>query len=1359
MASKEMELAIKIAGKIDSSFNAAMSTVTNTIGSAAKAVAAGTVAAAAAVGGLTLKAVDIGREFESSMSQVKATMLLDTATEEGAAQYAVLEEAARACGRETAFSATEAAQALNNLAMAGYDSAEAAGALPTVLNLAGAGNLELADAAGYLTAGLASLGLERAEENFKHFADILAITASEAQTDVAGMGEAITTLGGTGAGLKGGTEEIAACLGILADANITASEGGTHLRNMILALQNPKNADAAEMFENLGIQAYDAEGNMRGLNEVFGDLADSMDGMTREQRDDIMSTIFNKTDLAAASALLRNCGDRYDELYDAALHASEGAGAAAEMYARQRDNLEGDISTLQSALSDLGIGIYNKLSPHIREVVQELTGMVTEMSTAFEEGGLEGLAEAAGGCLADLVAMIAEYVPQVVDAALLLVEGLISGIIDNADRIATSGAAAAASFVLGVIRLVPMVLLAGIDLATSFARAITGEIPTIISSGAAALLSFALGVAQRLPTIIETGLALVRTLVSSIVQNAPTIIASGIVLIASLITGFGAMLPELVDQGLVLVSGLVDAVVDNLPLMIQAGRTMIGSLIRGVLQSARNIINRGPTIVRNLVSGVNENLPQMLEAGSSLIMELITGIGEILPAALAAGAEIILTVVGGVSQALPLILTAGSDLILWLLNGLINYLPTLVQSGVVIITNLINGLAANLPQMASKGMEIVMELVLGIIDMLPDLLDSGFEIITSVIQGVTENLPTIADTGMQIIFNVISGITGNLGNLISAGINIVLSLLAGLIGAIPSLVAGAASLIGNVVKAFFECDWLQVGVDIVGGIIDGFMESFGKLIETAKGLWKDFKSWLTGENEDAAYNAADILGYTQTMDGRYTNDNGETYWTAQQLADQGNPQAQAIVSAQQQSAVDNARAMEEAGAESAQAYASGMEQSRHEVSEATRSVMESAEPLDMASLAASARENASQYAESWNDYMSEYDYTSAAKAGIGSPEVMSIYEAAGAESGSMYQQAVDGELESYHYTTAAAASSASELNEAMGQAGSDGGQELIDRMQAKIAAETVSTADLSVDTSGIISSVETASQAGGETLKTWLTEALSGFTADTSGVGLDVSSLVSSLKSGGTDGGQALITGIESAISSGSGQVTAAATALGTSVDTAVNQGFQSAIVSASASINAIYHIVVGGANSAAAAVKSAFESMVITIPKPKIPEITVSEMSTKVGDQDVKTPKFTVNWNALGGIFDRAAIMNTTQGLQGAGEAGPEALLPLDTLWVQMREILSDILDNRSRENTNFVDSLLSRLDGIGGAPAGPGMQLAGAGGETINFSPVYNLYGTATREDAQQAAQTTFEEFKRFMKQYEREKMRLQF
>ncbi|MCD8207422.1 MAG: phage tail tape measure protein, partial [Bacteroidales bacterium] len=174
---------------------------------------------------------------------------------------------------------------------------------------------------------------------------------------------------------------------------------------------------------------------------------------------------------------------------------------------------------------------------------------------------------------------------------------------------------------------------------------------------------------------------------------------------------------------------------------------------------------------------------------------------------------------------------------------------------------------------------------------------------------------------------------------------------------------------------------------------------------------------------------------------------------------------------------------------------------------------------------------------------------------------------------------------------------------------------------------------------------------------------------------------------------------------------------------------------------------------TAANAVKNAFEGMTITIPKPKIPVITTSYRTETYGDGgSIQIPQFSVSWNKLGGIFDDPTIFNTAQGLQGVGEAGPEAVLPLDTLWDKMEDVLTNVFRG---DNGSVIDSLLAKLDS---ASNNQQPEFAGAGG-AINYAPVYNLYGTASKEDAIEAEKISQGEFEKMMERYERQQRRTRF
>lgn len=1057
-SSKEMELAIKIAGKVEASFTKALGKAGSGVKQLTKTISAATAAAAAAVGAIAVAAVNVGKEFETAMSQVQATMLIDTTTEEGAAAFATLEDAARECGRTTAFSATEAAEALNYLALAGYDADQAATALPTVLKLAGAGAMDLARASDMVTDSMSALELEATEANLNTFADQLAQTASKANTSVSQLGEAILTVGGTAKGLAGGTTELNTALGILADNGLKGAEGGTHLRNMILSLQSPT-GDASKALSQLGVDVYDAQGNMRGLNDIFKDLQTGMEGMTNAQKDSIISTLFNKTDLTAANAMLSNCTDRWDEL---SASIENSAGACEDMYSIQLDNLDGDIKILQSGLSDLGISIYQDLNGPLRSMTQLATGMVEELSAAYSEGGMEGMVGAIGGCLSEAVNVIAGYAPQVVSMGVDLIGSFVHGIANNAGALADTAAQVLTVFINGLFSLVPQVLLAGIDIVTQLAASISSQLPTLITNGTHAITNFVNGIIQRLPTIISTALTLVQTLVNSISANAPQLIAAAVQLITSLLTGIAQMLPSLVQMGL--------------------------------------------QLILNLAQGLLSNLPLILQSAVQIIMSLVTGI--------------------------------------------------------------------------------------------------------------TQMLPMIIQSGIQLIISLIQGIIANLGNIAQAAIQIIITLATGLIQAIPQLVAAIPQLVGAIIDTILSTNWLDVGIQIIKGLIDG-------ILSTGKSLWSAIKSLFTGGEVD--------------------------------IPD---------TSSQSAAVVDS--------------YASGIQNNAGTVTAAASAMSANA--------------------------FSSLDTTGATTAG----------------------------------TTVATAYTTG--------------------MTDSLSGFTLDTSAMGMDTAALTTNMTAAGTAGGQALTSSLNQSVAGAMIDTSGIAVNTAGLTGTLTTAGASGATAISTGM----TNNAGAVTTAASSLATGVNGALDAGWSTAQSKADSALSSLVNTVQTKAQAAAQAVKSAFENMTITIPKPRIPVISVSTNSVSYGDGgSVSVPQFSVNWNALGGIFGSPTVLNTaSNGLQGVGEAGAEAVLPLDTLWSKMKTMLTDAI--RESSGGSIIEYLLQRIQGIGTGGGGGGTggpELAGAGGPNISYSPTYNLYGSATKEDAVEAERMSQAEFNKMMKQWQRENDRTKF
>lgn len=323
--------------------------------------------ATTAIAGIGVASIKTAADFESSMSQVAATMgMTSQEIENGSEDYAKLEKAARDMGSATQYSASEAAEALNYLALAGYDVDKSVETLPTVLNLAAAGGIDLASASDMVTDAMSALG--DTAGTAENFVDKMAKTSQKSNTSVAQLGEAILTVGGTAKTLAGGTTELNTVLGILADNGIKGAEGGTALRNMILSLSAPTDT-AAKKMEELGLKVFDANGNMRPMNDIFNDLNATLSTMSQGEQTQVLNEIFNKTDLKSVNALLANSGDRFNELSG---YLGDCDGAAATMADTMNNNLNGQITRLKSAISEAAISIGQSLMPVIKDIVAKI---------------------------------------------------------------------------------------------------------------------------------------------------------------------------------------------------------------------------------------------------------------------------------------------------------------------------------------------------------------------------------------------------------------------------------------------------------------------------------------------------------------------------------------------------------------------------------------------------------------------------------------------------------------------------------------------------------------------------------------------------------------------------------------------------------------------------------------------------------------------------------------------------------------------------------------------------------------------------------------------------------------------------
>ncbi len=318
----------------------------------------------AALGGAFAYVVKEAAEFEKQMSSVGA------ATRASAADLGKLRQAALQAGRDTSYSATEAAQAIEELAKAGVDSADIlGGGLAGALSLASAGGLDVAEAAE--TAASAMTQFKLSGDQVPHVADLLAAAAGKAQGSVHDLGYALSQSGLVAAQMGLSIEDTTGTLAAFASAGLLGSDAGTSLKTALLMLANPTQ-EAKLLMEQLGINAYDASGQFVGITALSGQLKNQLSGLTQEQRNAALATIFGADAIRAASVLYEQGADGIGQW----IAKTNDAGFAAETAEAKTDNLIGDIERLKGALSSLAIESGSGPNQGLRVIVQSLESMV-----------------------------------------------------------------------------------------------------------------------------------------------------------------------------------------------------------------------------------------------------------------------------------------------------------------------------------------------------------------------------------------------------------------------------------------------------------------------------------------------------------------------------------------------------------------------------------------------------------------------------------------------------------------------------------------------------------------------------------------------------------------------------------------------------------------------------------------------------------------------------------------------------------------------------------------------------------------------------------------------------------------------
>lgn len=336
-------------------------------------MAKGAAAASAGITGALAASTAAGASFESQMSTVQA---ISQASE---TEMARLKALAKQMGIETKFSATEAGQGLEYMAMAGWEVDSMLAGLPGIMNLAAASGEDLGQVSDIVTDAMTAFNLEASRS--AEFADVLAQASARSNTDVATMGQTFKYVAPVAGALGFSIQDTATAISLMANAGIKGEQAGTSLRAIFSRIVKPT-AEVASAMERIRLSVTNSDGSMRSLDEILRDLRAGFSGLSESERASTAASLASQEAMSGMLALVNASDEDYEKLSDSIYHAK---GAAEEMAGVRMDNLKGDVTLLKSSAEGAGIAIYEGLSEPFREGVQTGTEWLNSFTESVEE--------------------------------------------------------------------------------------------------------------------------------------------------------------------------------------------------------------------------------------------------------------------------------------------------------------------------------------------------------------------------------------------------------------------------------------------------------------------------------------------------------------------------------------------------------------------------------------------------------------------------------------------------------------------------------------------------------------------------------------------------------------------------------------------------------------------------------------------------------------------------------------------------------------------------------------------------------------------------------------------------------------
>lgn len=765
------------------------------VGSSIEGVGQKLMPVTAAVGGLATAAVKVASDFDSAMSQVAA---VSGATGK---ELDALRDKAREMGSKTKFSASEAAEAMNYMAMAGWKTGDMLDGIEGIMNLAAASGEDLATTSDIVTDALTALGLSASDSG--HFADILAAASSNANTNVAMMGETFKYCAPVAGALGFTAEDTAEAIGLMANAGIKSSQAGTAMRTMLTSLTGEVTF-VGDAFGELTVQTTNADGSMRSLGDILTDCRAAFAQMSESERAANAEALVGKNAMSGFLAVMNAAPGDIEKLNSAINNCD---GTAERMAETMQDNLAGQLTILKSQLEELAISIGEILMPSIRQIVGWIQGLVDWLN-GLDEGTKKVIVTVAlvAAALGPVLIVIGKVVGAV--GTILTVVPKIAGAVSGVAGFVSGTVIPALSAVVAAIGWVPIAIAAVIGVVVLLynkcewfrdaVNAVWAQVRDFFVSAWEVICSF---FTETIPAAWES--------LVSFFQGIPAWWSG---LWQSVGDFFNNVWTGMMENPVL--SGIVD--------MIRSLWENLSAALQGIWQGIQTAASGAWELIKNVILG-----PVLL------LIDLVTGNFTKLK-------EDALNIWTSIQQAASTIWSGIQQMVGSAVQGLVNHVSILLSG----LRDFMGNLWSAVSSAAASAWNGLKNLVVSTASNLKQSAVEAFRAMVSGIGSALSSLGSVVQDGFQ---SAISFITSLPGRALQWGMDFINGIAEGVRRAIGNVV-GAVSDVADAIRSYLHFSVPDVGPltdyeswmpDFMGGLARGIEKSRGLVRKAVEGVAGD----------------------------------------------------------------------------------------------------------------------------------------------------------------------------------------------------------------------------------------------------------------------------------------------------------------------------------------------------------------------------------------------------------------------------------------------------------------------------------------------------------------------------------------